>query len=96
MTAMPSAKLASRPSVRLLTPKATPSSTKTKHATGMENFLWASMIGACGDTPAARIAAACSFSSGMVISRRPRSGPPAGNRDSASNWIRSSRKACTS
>ena len=39
MTAIPSAKLASRPSVRLLTPNAAPSSTKTKHATGMENFL---------------------------------------------------------
>ena len=96
MTAMPSAKLASRPSVRLLAPNPAPSSTKTKHATGMENFLCASMIGAWGDTPAARIAAACSFSSGMVNSRSPRSGPPAGNSDSASNWIRSSRNECTS
>ena len=96
MTAIPSAKLASRPSVRLLAPNATPSSTKTKHATGMENFLWTSMIGACGDTPAARITAACRFSSGMVSSRGLRSGPPAGNRDSASNWIRSSWKECTS
>ena len=54
------------------------------------------MIGACGDTPAARIAAACWLSSGMVSSRRSRSGPPAGNKDSASNWIRSSWKECTS
>ena len=71
MTAVPSAKLGSRPSVRLLTPNPAASSTNTKHATGMENFLCASMIGAWGDTPAARIAAACSFSSGMVSSRSP-------------------------
>ena len=45
MTAIPSAKLARRPSLRLLAPNPTASSTKTMQATGIENFSWIAMIG---------------------------------------------------
>ena len=97
MTPTPSAKLAWRPSFRLLTPNPTPSSTKTKHATGIENFSWMPIIGRCGETPASRILAASSRSCGMVSSPRPRYRfSPSGNSDSASIWIVSSSNACTS
>ena len=45
MTAIPRTKLASLPSLRLLTPSATPSSANTRQATGIENFLWISITG---------------------------------------------------
>ena len=42
-------KLANLPSLRWEAPSATPISANTRHAAGMENFLWISISGLCGE-----------------------------------------------
>ena len=47
-------KLDSFPSFLLVTPRASPISPNTRHATGIENLRWISIIGLCGDSPSSR------------------------------------------
>ena len=86
MTPMPRTKLASLPSLRLLAPSARPSSANTKHATGMENFLWISMTGLWVETPGRlEFPDALRAAPRPISSRSPRAGPVRGKTLSGSS-----------
>ena len=91
MTTMPMAKPASLPSLRVVTPSATPMMAKTRQASGNANRCCLNMISLWGDRPAATFTAAWASSWAMVNSLNPRLGDaPAPNTDFGSMWVTSS------
>ena len=93
---MPSAKLDDLASFRVVMPRPTPTRAKTRHAIGIENRSCISMIGACGDSPAARMRSASRRRAGSRSSARPRWGALCGNIDSMPMLMRMSLNSCSS